>query len=113
LRARAEPRVRWDGTVQAEVDARRDPVERGEPLRERAGPRRVRTFRLEIGGGMRLEQQRRRRDRGPDAAEPAPQIAPQVEHAEMEAGGRLDEDGKRVRVHRCAGAVWPADAART
>src|SRR5439155_983206 len=73
LGARAEPRVGRDGAVQAEVYAGWDAVMRGEPLREGQGPRRVRTLRPEIGGGARLEQQRRCRDRGADAAEAAPE----------------------------------------
>src|SRR5436853_121268 len=104
LGARAEPRVGRDGAVQAEVYAGWDAVMRGEPLREGQGPRRVRTLRPEIGGGTRLEQQRRCRDRGADAAEAAPEIAPQVEHSEMEAGRRLDEYRKAGFAHRRAGA---------
>ena len=60
---------------------------------ERRGPLRIVAFHLERFGVHRRHQQRRGRRRGADAAEPAAERAAQVEHAEMEAGGRLDEDG--------------------
>src|SRR3989454_11967782 len=61
---------------------------------------------LELRGGSGLEQERWRRYRGADAAEAPPQVAPQVEHAEMQPRRRLDE-------HRFAHACAASRAVRT
>ena len=76
-------------------------VVRGEPVRELEHPRRIRPLGREARGGARFEEQRRRRDRGPDPTEAPPQIAPQVQHAEMQPRGRLDEQGRHTG-HRAA-----------
>jgi hypothetical protein len=52
------------------------------------------------GSGRRLEEQRRGRRGGTDAAEPPTEVASQIEHPEVEARRRFDEDGV---VHVVAG----------
>ena len=87
--------------------ARAAAVVRGEPAREREHPRRVGSLGREARGRAGFEQERRCGDSGSDAAEAATQVAPQVEHAEMEPRGRLDEQGRLAR-HRaadCSGRV--------
>src|SRR2546425_11146637 len=83
--------MRRDGPVQAEVEASVDAVMGGEPPRELARPGRVGAFGPKLWGGAGLEQQGRSGNRGAHPAEAPSQIAPQVEHPEMEAGRRLDE----------------------
>ena len=56
---------------------------------------------LTVSAGRR-EQQRRRRRRGADAAEPAAQLAAQIEHAEMQARRRFDEDSVPASARRAA-----------
>jgi hypothetical protein len=49
-------------------------------------------FHTQLAGARRRQQKRRRRHRGPDAAEPAPELAPQIEHAEVQTRVGLDAD---------------------
>lgn len=76
-----------DAEVQTEIEV----VVPREPAREFESPYRVGPFGLELRGAMSLEEQRRRGDRRADAAESPSQVAPQVEHAEMQTRRRLDE----------------------
>src|SRR2546427_6411314 len=87
--------MRRDGPVQAEVEASVDAVMGGETPRELERPGRVGAFGPKLWGGAGLEQQGRSGNRGAHPAEAPSQIAPQVEHPEMEAGRRLDEHWRR------------------
>src|SRR5207249_7269086 len=86
--------------MHAKVESRVQPVVPCEPASERECPGRVGPFGLELGGRAGLEQQRRSRNRRADPAEAPPQITPQIEHTEMQARGRLDEqDRKSTRLN--------------
>jgi hypothetical protein len=63
-----------------------------ESPRELAAAIRILAFHAELAGARRRQQKRRRRHRGPDAAEPAPELAPQIEHAEVQTRMGLDAD---------------------
>src|SRR3989442_13850984 len=87
--------MRRDGPVQAEVEASVDAVMGGETPRELERPGRVGAFGPKLWGGAGLEQQGRSGNRGAHPAEAPSQIAPQVEHPEMEAGPRPDQTPRR------------------
>src|SRR5205807_493463 len=83
LGARAEAGVRRNGAMDPKIRPHLDRLVRGEAAGELEHARRVGPLGRETRGWAGFEQQRRRRDRGPDPAEAATQVAPQVEHAEM------------------------------
>jgi hypothetical protein len=78
--------------MHSESGAKRSPVERRAAPRELEYAVGIGTLGVKGGGGGRLEQERRGRRGGTDAAEPPPEVASQIEHSEMEARGRFDED---------------------
>src|SRR6266516_3537182 len=108
LGPRAEPGVGGNRAMQAKAHARVEAVVRGEPLCERERALGVRPFGCERRGAPRLEQQRRDRHRGADAAEAAPEVAAQVQDPKVETRRRLDHHRSRV-AHR--GAACSARAA--
>src|SRR6185437_5311068 len=107
LRARAEARVARNRPMHADVDPQVKPVVPREPARELERPGRVGPLGLELRGGADLEQERRSRNRRADPAEASPQITPQVEHAEMQTGRRLDEHARPL-----PGAHWVTGCSR-
>jgi len=84
-----------DGAVDTEVEPQVDLVVPGESARELERSCPVGSLGLELRRGARLEQERRSGDRGPNAAETPSQIATQVQHAEVETCGCLDEHALR------------------
>ena len=92
LRARAEPDVRRQRAMHPNARAARQPVMPNHLRGEGRDALRVVAFHLEPLRIHGRHQQGRRRRRRADAAEPAAERAAQVEHAEVETGGRLDED---------------------
>ena len=58
-----------------------------------------------LGRGRGLQQQRGRRDRGAEAAEPAAQAAPEIEHPEVQPRGGLDEDAIAGRTYSVSIAI--------
>jgi hypothetical protein len=96
--------VGGNNAVQPKPGAQRSPVERRAAPRELECAVGIRTLRPEVGGGRRFEQQRWGRRGGADAAEPATEVASQIEHSEVKSRGRFDENGV-VHVGASRGAV--------
>jgi hypothetical protein len=92
LRPRPEPDVRRDRLDDPQMGAA------FKPQRVAAAPgERQRAFRLgaldrQIVGGLRLEHHCRAADRDPEPAEAADAVAGDREHAQVQAGRRLDAD---------------------
>src|SRR5260370_880663 len=108
----AEPHVGREGAMDREGHRHVAPVVRREAPREFEDPCRVRTRRPERGGRTGLDEQRRHGDGRPDPAEAPAQVTAQVEHAEMQACRRLDEQ-RRYAAHLRAGEGWDRGERRT
>ena len=78
---------------------------REESLGERQGPLGVGPVGGQLAPRGRLEQQRRRRDRRAQTAEPAAQGAAQVQHPEVEPRGGLDEDAIATATYSVSMAI--------
>jgi len=97
--------VRRYRAVQTDLGSAIEVVKGKEATREleRTLAVRRRTLDPERRCGSHLQKERGCWNRGPDAPEPAPQVAAQIEHAEMQARRRFDEHRWRRRTHRAAG----------
>jgi hypothetical protein len=79
--------------VDVDLGATAEIVVGDEQAREFTGSFGIRAARSQMVGARRRNEQCGRRRRRTNPAEPAPQRASQIEHAEVQSRRRLDEDG--------------------
>jgi hypothetical protein len=88
----AEASVGGNNAMQSKSGAKRPTVERRAAPCKLERAIRIGTLGAEIRGKLCFEEQRRSRRGRADAAEPPTEVASQIEHPEVEARGRFDED---------------------